>query len=58
MPKTSKARISATVGMMATGYDCRDILNLALMLANIDRFAPGLQMLAHHRTGKLQVTRN
>ena len=29
--KTSKARICVTVGMMTTGYDCPDILNLALM---------------------------
>lgn len=29
--KSSKARICVTVGMMTTGYDCPDILNLALM---------------------------
>ena len=29
--KTSKARICVTVGMMTTGYDCPDLLNLALM---------------------------
>lgn len=29
--KTSKARICVTVGMMTTGYDCEDVLNLALM---------------------------
>lgn len=29
--KTSKARICVTVGMMTTGYDCTDILNLGLM---------------------------
>lgn len=29
--KTSKTRICVTVGMMTTGYDCEDILNLALM---------------------------
>jgi len=29
--KTSKARICVTVGMMTTGYDCPDILNLAFM---------------------------
>lgn len=29
--KTSKARAAVTVGMMTTGYDCPDILNLALM---------------------------
>ena len=28
---TSKARICVTVGMMTTGYDCPDILNLGLM---------------------------
>ena len=28
--KTSKARICVTVGMMTTGYDCEDILNLGL----------------------------
>ena len=28
--KTSKARICVTVGMMTTGYDCTDILNIAL----------------------------
>ena len=28
--KTSKARICVTVGMMTTGYDCTDILNLCL----------------------------
>jgi type I restriction enzyme R subunit len=29
--KSSKARIAVTVGMMATGYDCPNILNLVLM---------------------------
>lgn len=29
--KTSKSRVCVTVGMMTTGYDCPDILNLALM---------------------------
>lgn len=29
--KSSKTRICVTVGMMTTGYDCPDILNLALM---------------------------
>ena len=29
--KSSKARMCVTVGMMTTGYDCPDILNLALM---------------------------
>ncbi len=29
--KTSKARICVTVGMMTTGWDCPDILNLGLM---------------------------
>lgn len=29
--KISKARICVTVGMMTTGYDCPDLLNLALM---------------------------
>lgn len=29
--KTSKTRICVTVGMMTTGYDCPDILNLGLM---------------------------
>ena len=29
--RTSKARVCITVGMMTTGYDCADILNLALM---------------------------
>ncbi|MDQ1314102.1 MAG: type restriction enzyme subunit [Pseudomonadota bacterium] len=28
--KTSKARICVTVGMMTTGYDCTDILNIGL----------------------------
>jgi type I restriction enzyme R subunit len=28
--KTSKARVCITVGMMTTGYDCTDILNLGL----------------------------
>ncbi|MDD5468250.1 MAG: DEAD/DEAH box helicase family protein [Anaerolineales bacterium] len=28
--KTSKARVCVTVGMMTTGYDCTDILNLSL----------------------------
>ncbi len=28
---TSKARVAVTVGMMTTGYDCQDILNIALM---------------------------
>jgi type I restriction enzyme R subunit len=27
--KTSKARVCVTVGMMTTGYDCPDLLNLA-----------------------------
>ncbi|NLX24799.1 MAG: DEAD/DEAH box helicase family protein [Lentisphaerae bacterium] len=29
--KTSKARICVTVGMMTTGYDCPDVLNLGLL---------------------------
>jgi len=29
--KTSKTRVGVTVGMMTTGYDCQDILNLCLM---------------------------
>jgi type I restriction enzyme R subunit len=29
--KTSKTRVCITVGMMTTGYDCTDILNLCLM---------------------------
>ncbi|MEF3692139.1 MAG: DEAD/DEAH box helicase family protein [Candidatus Moraniibacteriota bacterium] len=29
--KTSKTRVCVTVGMMTTGYDCPDILNLVLM---------------------------
>jgi type I restriction enzyme R subunit len=29
--KTSKARVCVTVGMMTTGYDCTDILNLGLL---------------------------
>ena len=29
--KTSKARVCVTVGMMTTGYDCPDILNLGLL---------------------------
>ncbi|GHO85259.1 DEAD/DEAH box helicase family protein [Dictyobacter formicarum] len=29
--KTSKTRVCITVGMMTTGYDCKDILNLCLM---------------------------
>ena len=29
--RTSKARICVTVGMMTTGYDCPDLLNLAFM---------------------------
>ena len=29
--KTSKARICVTVGMMTTGYDCTDILNLVML---------------------------
>jgi type I restriction enzyme R subunit len=29
--KSSKTRVCVTVGMMTTGYDCPDILNLALM---------------------------
>ena len=29
--KSSKTRVAVTVGMMTTGYDCQDILNLGLM---------------------------
>lgn len=29
--KTGKTRVCVTVGMMTTGYDCPDVLNLALM---------------------------
>ena len=29
--RTSKTRVCVTVGMMTTGYDCTDLLNLALM---------------------------
>ncbi len=28
---TSKTRVAVTVGMMTTGYDCEDLLNIALM---------------------------
>ena len=28
--KTSKARVCVTVGMMTTGYDCKDVLNICL----------------------------
>ncbi len=28
--KTSKARVCVTVGMMSTGYDCKDLLNICL----------------------------
>lgn len=29
--ESSKTRVTVTVGMMTTGYDCQDLLNLALM---------------------------
>lgn len=29
--ETSKTRVAVTVGMMTTGYDCQDLLNVALM---------------------------
>src|SRR5690606_7747570 len=29
--KTSKTRVCVTVGMMTTGYDCTDLLNICLM---------------------------
>ena len=29
--KTSKTRVCVTVGMMTTGYDCKDLLNICLM---------------------------
>ncbi len=29
--KTSKARVCVTVGMMTTGYDCKDLLNICLL---------------------------
>ena len=29
--KTSRTRVCVTVGMMTTGYDCQDLLNLALL---------------------------
>lgn len=29
--KTSKARVCVTVGMMSTGYDCTDLLNIGLL---------------------------
>lgn len=29
--ETSKTRVAVTVGMMTTGYDCQDLLNIALM---------------------------
>lgn len=29
--ETSKSRVAVTVGMMTTGYDCQDLLNIALM---------------------------
>ena len=28
--RTSKARVCVTVGMMTTGYDCKDLLNMSL----------------------------
>ena len=40
--RTSKARVCVTVGMMTTGYDCTDILNLGLFRPDIlaDGFRP------------------
>ena len=29
--KSSKTRICVTVGMMTTGYDCEDLLNIGLL---------------------------
>ena len=29
--RTSKTRVCVTVGMMTTGYDCTDLLNIAMM---------------------------
>lgn len=31
MYRTSRTRVCVTVGMMTTGYDCSDVLNLCLM---------------------------
>lgn len=31
MYKTSKTRVCVTVGMMTTGYDCQDLLNICIM---------------------------
>lgn len=31
--RTSRARVCVTVGMMTTGYDCPDLLNIALSLS-------------------------
>ena len=28
--KTSKTRVCVTVGMMTTGYDCKDLLNICM----------------------------
>ena len=40
--RTSKARVCVTVGMMTTGYDCTDILNLGLFRPDLlaDRLRP------------------
>ena len=32
--RTSKTRVCVTVGMMTTGYDCSDVLNLCLLCCN------------------------
>ena len=33
--RTGKARVCVTVGMMTTGYDCPDLLNLGLFPARL-----------------------
>jgi type I restriction enzyme, R subunit len=42
--KTSKARVCVTVGMMTTGYDCPDVLNLGLFRSTIETEFPRLEV--------------
>ena len=42
--KTSKARVCVTVGMMTTGYDCEDLLNICFLKPIVSHFLYNLSL--------------
>ena len=55
--RTSKARVCVTVGMMTTGYDCTDILNLGEHVPAWVSGAPHLRIRYPHQRGALERVR-